>query len=52
MTRSWLAFAAGLLVLATPLRRLWAQVPYGPWGLFVVSAALVVVAVWVSRGRE
>jgi hypothetical protein len=52
VTRSWVGFALGLLVLASPLRQAWAQPQYGPWSLFVVAAGLVLVAAWVSRGRE
>lgn len=52
MTRSWLGFALALLVLVSPLRRLWAQPQYGPWSLFVVSALLLAVAGWVARARE
>ncbi len=52
MTRSWLGFGLALLLLVSPLRRLWAEVDYGPWSLFVVFALLVGVAGWVSRGQE
>jgi hypothetical protein len=52
MTRSWLSFVAGLLVLVSPLRQAWAQPQYGPWSLFVVTAALLVLAVLVSRASE
>jgi hypothetical protein len=52
MTRSWVAFAVGLLVTASPLRRAWAQVELGPWALFVVSGGLLVLAVWVARERS
>lgn len=52
MTRSWLGFALGLLVLVSPLRRLWAQPQYGPWSLFVVSFGLLLLAAWVARARE
>lgn len=49
MTRSWVAFAVGLLVTASPLRRAWAQPELGPWLLFWVSVGLILLAVWVAR---
>jgi hypothetical protein len=51
MTRSWVAFAAGLLLTATPLRRVWAQPELGPWALFAVAFGLVILGVWVAKGR-
>lgn len=52
MTRSWVAFAVGLLLTASPLRRLWAQPELGPWALFVVSGGLLLMAGWVASGRR
>jgi len=52
MTRSWVAFAVGLLLTASPLRRVWAQPEHGPWALFVVSFGLLLLAIWVAKGRS
>jgi hypothetical protein len=52
VTRSFTGFGLGLLVLVSPLRRLWAQADAGPWGLFLVASGLLVVAFWVSRSEE
>lgn len=52
MTRSWVAFAVGLLLTASPLRRVWAQPEFGPWALYVVSGGLVLLGLWVARGRS
>jgi hypothetical protein len=51
LSRSWLAFGVGLLVLASPLRRAWASGDE-PWVAFGIGAGLVLLGVWVSRARE
>lgn len=49
MTRSWVTFTFGVLLLASPLRLLWARAGAPAWGVFVAWAALIAAAAWVLR---
>jgi hypothetical protein len=51
MSRSWLAFGVGLLVLASPLHAVWSSGRDSLAPAFVVAAGLVGLGVWVSRAR-
>lgn len=52
MTRSWLAFGMGVLLLLSPLRLLWARPGAEVSSVFAVWVFLVVAGVLVSRGRR
>lgn len=52
MTRSWLAFGLGVLLLLSPLRLLWARPGAEVSSVFVVWAVLVFAGVLVGRGRR
>lgn len=52
MARSWLTFGFGVLVLASPLRLLWARPGAWAGAVFVAWAGLVVAGLWLSRERR
>ncbi|MFZ5440823.1 MAG: hypothetical protein ACOZQL_12505 [Myxococcota bacterium] len=52
MTRSWLTFALGLVLLISPLRALWAHPGASAFTIFAVWAGLVVLGWGLSRGRR
>lgn len=51
MTRSWLAFGVGVVVLLSPLRLVWARTGAPAWSIFVVWGLLVAVGWATTRGR-
>jgi len=48
MSRSLLAFAVGALLLASPLRAVWASLG-GAWMPYAVWVGLIGLAAWSSR---
>jgi len=50
MTRGWVAFALGLVVVATPLNALWVHPRLGLWGPGLSWAVLLALAAWAVRG--
>lgn len=52
MTRSWVSFGFGVLLLATPLRLLWAHAGAPASGIFLVWTALVVIGALLARERH
>jgi hypothetical protein len=49
VTRPWLAFGLGLLLLATPLREVWLLPALGLWGPLLACGALLALARWAAR---
>jgi hypothetical protein len=52
MTRSWVSFGFGVLLLATPLRLLWSHPGAPTAGVFLVWTALIVLGAILSRERH
>ena len=52
MTRSWLTFGLGVLLLLSPLRALWARPGAPVWTIFLVWGALVALSWGLTRGRR
>jgi hypothetical protein len=52
MTRAWLTFGFGVLLLASPLRLLWARPGAPAWSVFITWAVLVLAGVWLARERR
>lgn len=52
MTRSWLTFGFGALLLVSPLRALWVRPGASAWTVFLVWAALVWLGWGLARGRR
>jgi hypothetical protein len=52
MTRSSVSFGFGVLLLATPLRLLWAHAGAPASGIFLVWTALVVIGALLARERH
>ena len=52
MTRSWLTFGLGLLILISPLRALWTRPGAPAFGIFLVWAGLVALSWVLLRGRR
>lgn len=52
MTRSWLTFALGLVLLLSPLRAVWARPGAAASTIFVVWAGLVLLGWSLARGRR
>jgi len=52
VTRSWLTFGFGVLLLVSPLRHLWARPGAHALSIFAIWLLLVVAGAWLTRERR
>jgi hypothetical protein len=48
---AWLAFGAAIVVLASPVKLLWARTSFGWTGTFGVWLLLIAASAWINRNR-
>ncbi|HTE53905.1 MAG TPA: hypothetical protein VK698_23780 [Kofleriaceae bacterium] len=48
---AWLGFGAAVLVLASPLKLLWARPVMGWMAPFLIWLALILLGAWLGRSR-
>jgi hypothetical protein len=52
MTRSWISFGFGVMLLASPVRLWWAHAGARANAVFLAWGALVLLGFWLARERR